>query len=78
MEAIALLFKIERMSKIFFILDRYEVHGIIRRSSTRNTGRIEHLYSDTRTHSEGSMKLHYGDLVDGKALPLHFKHVSLK
>ena len=64
------------MSKIFFILDRYEVHGIIRRSSTRNTGRIEHLYSDTRTHSEGSMKLHYGDLVDGKALALHFKHVS--
>ena len=45
---------------------RYEVHGIIRRSSSRNTGRIEHLYSDTRTHSEGSMKLHYGDLVDGK------------
>ena len=46
---------------------RYEVHGIIRRSSSRNTGRIEHLYSDTRTHSEGSMKLHYGDLVDGKS-----------
>jgi len=46
----------------------YEVHGIVRRSSSRNTARIEHLYSDTRTHSEGSMKLHYGDLVDGACL----------
>ncbi|GFS00993.1 GDP-mannose 4,6 dehydratase [Elysia marginata] len=32
----------------------YEVHGIIRRASTFNTGRIEHLYADPMSHSEGS------------------------
>ena len=46
----------------------YMVHGIVRRSSSFNTGRIEHLYSDRRTHEEGSMKLHYGDLTDSTNL----------
>lgn len=41
----------------------YEVHGIIRRSSSFNTDRIEHLYSDP--HIEGTkLFLHYGDLSD--------------
>ena len=41
----------------------YEVHGIIRRSSSFNTGRIDHLYSDP--HIEGTrLFLHYGDLTD--------------
>jgi len=41
----------------------YEVHGIIRRSSSFNTGRIDHLYNDTKILNK-KMFLHYGDLVD--------------
>ncbi len=41
----------------------YEVHGIIRRSSSFNTGRIDHLYKDP--HLDGvKLFLHYGDLTD--------------
>ncbi|GAB4249771.1 MAG: GDP-mannose 4,6-dehydratase [Candidatus Methylacidiphilales bacterium] len=45
----------------------YEVHGIIRRSSSFNTDRIEHLYSDPHFPSS-HLRLHYGDLSDGSAL----------
>ena len=42
----------------------YEVHGVIRRSSTFNTSRIEHLYRDP--HEIGNrFHLHYGDITDG-------------
>ncbi|XP_035786063.1 GDP-mannose 4,6 dehydratase-like [Anopheles albimanus] len=52
-----------------FLLDKgYQVHGIIRRASTFNTSRIEHLYADPKTHREGKMKLHYGDMTDSSAL----------
>lgn len=52
-----------------FLLDKgYYVHGIIRRSSTFNTGRIEHLYSNPYAHQGGKMKLHYGDLTDSSSL----------
>lgn len=52
-----------------FLLDKgYEVHGVIRRSSSFNTGRIEHLYQNPQTHTEGNMKLHYGDLTDSTCL----------
>lgn len=46
------------------LLDKgYEVHGIIRRSSSYNTGRIDHLYQDL--HKSGvRLFLHYGDLTD--------------
>jgi GDPmannose 4,6-dehydratase len=45
----------------------YEVHGIIRRSSSFNTSRIDHLYSDP--HLKGTrLFLHYGDLSDGVML----------
>jgi GDPmannose 4,6-dehydratase len=45
----------------------YEVHGIIRRTSTFNTDRIDHMYEDP--HSEGArLFLHYGDLTDGTTL----------
>ncbi|NUM78851.1 GDP-mannose 4,6-dehydratase, partial [candidate division KSB1 bacterium] len=45
----------------------YEVHGIIRRSSSFNTGRIEHLYIDP--HAENArIFLHYGDLADSVQL----------
>ncbi|MFP4068901.1 MAG: GDP-mannose 4,6-dehydratase [Verrucomicrobiota bacterium] len=42
----------------------YEVHGIIRRSSTFNTDRIDHLYKDPHINN-AKMFLHYGDLADG-------------
>ena len=45
----------------------YEVHGIIRRSSTFNTSRIDHLYQDP--HIAGTrLFLHYGDLSDGSRM----------
>lgn len=45
----------------------YEVHGIIRRTSTFNTDRIDHIYEDP--HVEGArLFLHYGDLTDGTTL----------
>ncbi|MDH4224445.1 MAG: GDP-mannose 4,6-dehydratase [Deltaproteobacteria bacterium] len=45
----------------------YEVHGIIRRSSSFNTGRIDHLIKDP--HEKGiRLFLHYGDLTDGSSL----------
>ena len=45
----------------------YEVHGLLRRSSSFNTARIDHLYSDP--HVAGSrLFLHYGELTDGTAL----------
>ncbi|KAL1117185.1 hypothetical protein AAG570_004512 [Ranatra chinensis] len=46
----------------------YDVHGVIRRSSTFNTGRIQHLYSNPTTHQGGKMKLHYGDMTDSSCL----------
>src|SRR5688500_19411360 len=45
----------------------YEVHGIVRRSSSFNTDRIEHLYVDPHS-PEARLFLHYGDLVDGTGL----------
>lgn len=45
----------------------YEVHGIIRRSSTFNTDRIDHLYVDPHKE-EANLFLHYGDLSDGPGL----------
>ena len=50
------------------LLDKgYEVHGIIRRASTFNTGRIDHLYKDP--HLDGvRLFLHYGDLTDSSNL----------
>jgi len=42
----------------------YELHGIIRRASSFNTGRLEHIYQDTSK----PLHLHYGDLMDSVAL----------
>jgi GDPmannose 4,6-dehydratase len=41
----------------------YEVHGIIRRSSSFNTGRIDHIYNDSKIYGN-RMFLHYGDVTD--------------
>ncbi len=51
-----------------FLIDKgYEVHGLIRRASTFNTGRIDHIYADP--HLEGArLFLHHGDLSDGGQL----------
>jgi GDPmannose 4,6-dehydratase len=45
----------------------YEVHGIIRRSSSFNTGRINHLYNDPEILNV-KLFLHYGDLIDASSL----------
>ncbi len=45
----------------------YEVHGLIRRASTFNTGRIDHLYQDPHVNGR-TLFLHYGDLGDGPNL----------
>ena len=45
----------------FLLSKGYEVHGLIRRASTFNTGRIDHIYVDP--HTPGAhLFLHYGDL----------------
>ena len=50
------------------LLDRgYEVHGVIRRASSFNTDRVDHLYVDPHL-PEARMFLHYGDLADGTGL----------
>jgi GDPmannose 4,6-dehydratase len=47
------------------LLDKgYEVHGVIRRSSTFNTSRIEHIYKDPH-EKDNRFHLHYGDITDG-------------
>jgi len=50
------------------LLDKgYEVHGMIRRSSSFNTGRIDHLYNDKDIYNK-KLFLHYGDLTDSSNL----------
>jgi GDPmannose 4,6-dehydratase len=50
------------------LLDRgYEVHGLIRRSSSFNTSRLDHLYEDIH-EPERRLHLHHGDLTDGVAM----------
>lgn len=55
-----------------FLLEKdYEVHGIVRRSSSFNTGRIEHLYMDQLLqdmHQARGLYLHYGDMTDSTNL----------
>ncbi|MCJ7802091.1 MAG: GDP-mannose 4,6-dehydratase, partial [Candidatus Marinimicrobia bacterium] len=45
----------------------YKVHGMLRRSSSFNTGRIDHLYNDPKIMDQ-SLFLHYGDLTDSSNL----------
>jgi GDPmannose 4,6-dehydratase len=50
------------------LLDKgYEVHGIVRRSSSFNTKRIDHLYQDSHVR-DARLLLHYGDLIDSSSL----------
>ncbi len=55
----------------FLLTKGYEVHGIIRRSSTFNTGRIEHLYLQEWVRDQKkprAVNLHYGDMTDSSSL----------
>lgn len=51
----------------FLLAKDYEVHGLIRRASTFNTGRIDHIYEDPHDPNP-KLFLHYGDLTDGVGL----------
>ncbi|MGL5963562.1 MAG: GDP-mannose 4,6-dehydratase, partial [Fusobacteriaceae bacterium] len=55
-----------------FLLEKgYEVHGIIRRASSFNTQRIEHLYIDELIEDmkkDRKVRLHYGDMTDSMSL----------
>lgn len=53
----------------------YEVHGIIRRASSFNTERIEHLYEDPH-EPNARLKLHYGDLSDSSGLRMLLERVK--
>ena len=55
----------------FLIEKGYEVHGVLRRSSSFNTGRIEHLYLDEWVRDmkrQRLINLHYGDMTDSSSL----------
>src|SRR3989344_3329790 len=58
----------------FLIGKGYEVHGIVRRSSTFNRGRIEHLEPDI--HRAARVHLHYGDLTDSSNLARLIEKIS--
>ena len=51
----------------FLLAKGYEVHGLVRRSSTFGTERINHLYRDPHD-KDARLFLHYGDLTDGASL----------
>ena len=59
-----------------FLLGKgYEVHGLIRRSSSFNTGRIDHIYQDIH-ESNPKLYLHFGDLIDGVGLTNLIREIS--
>jgi GDPmannose 4,6-dehydratase len=59
----------------FLLAKGYEVHGLIRRSSSFNTGRLEHLYHDP--HESGvPLSLHYADLTDSSSLIGHLHRIK--
>jgi GDPmannose 4,6-dehydratase len=58
-----------------FLLEKgYEVHGILRRSSSFNTWRIDHIYKDV--HEAKNFFLHYGDLTDGTSIVKLLKEIE--
>jgi GDPmannose 4,6-dehydratase len=59
----------------FLLSKGYEVHGIVRRASTFNTDRIDHLYKDPHDPN-ARLFLHYGDLTDGSSLRRILQKVS--
>lgn len=53
----------------------YEVHGVIRRSSSFNTGRIDHIYQDPH-EPDARLRLHYGDLTDSSGVRMLLERVE--
>ncbi|MFC9245979.1 GDP-mannose 4,6-dehydratase [Streptomyces sp. NPDC057136] len=53
----------------------YEVHGLMRRSSSFSTGRIDHLYQDPHD-ADSRLRLHYGDLADGSRIAALLDHIQ--
>ena len=52
----------------FLLSKGYEVHGIVRRSSTFNTSRIAHIITDEQHFPGARFHFHYGDMVDSTSL----------
>src|SRR5260370_38481186 len=52
----------------FLLAKGYEVHGVLRRASSFNTERLDHIYHDPHVAGAG-LRLHYTDLTDCPALP---------
>ena len=59
----------------FLLRKGYEVHGIKRRASLLNTGRIDHLYQDPHIKNRDFI-LHYGDITDSMNISKIIKEVS--
>ncbi|MDO6586854.1 GDP-mannose 4,6-dehydratase [Salipiger sp. 1_MG-2023] len=59
----------------FLLAKGYEVHGIKRRASLFNTGRVDHIYQDPHV-SDQNFKLHYGDLTDSSNLTRIMREVE--
>ena len=59
----------------FLLKKGYEVHGMKRRSSLLNTGRIDHLYQDPHTENRNFF-LHYGDMTDSTNLTRLIKEIE--
>ena len=59
----------------FLLAKGYEVHGLIRRSSSFNTARIDHIYQDIH-ESNQKLYLHFGDLIDGVGLTNLIREIS--
>ena len=59
----------------FLLAKGYEVHGLIRRSSSFNTGRIDHIYQDIH-EANPKLYLHFGDLIDGVGLTNLIREIS--
>ncbi len=59
----------------YLLAKGYEVHGLIRRASTFNTSRIDHLYVDPHD-SAAKLFLHYGDLTDGSRLVMLLSEIK--
>ena len=59
----------------FLLAKGYEVHGLIRRSSSFNTSRIDHIFQDPHDFAR-KLFLHYGDLIDGVGLTNLIREIS--
>jgi GDPmannose 4,6-dehydratase len=59
----------------FLLSKGYEIHGLIRRSSSFNTSRLDHIYKDPH-ETNSKLHLHYGDLIDGVGLTNLIREIS--